>query len=204
MFEDPYTRYRRDDLRGRTLDTLIGISKGIIADGSVNQAEAESLLTFLAESNIANLDHPMTVGLLDRVGDMLADGVLDDEEAVELHDLMASLSGGVSTWGELSKPAMLPLNDPPPPVVFDDRSFLFTGTFKYGSRSVCHKATEASGGTFHKAVTYRLDYLVIGSYATVSWKHQSFGNKIEKAMNYRASKGKPEIIAEDHWERHLT
>ena len=121
MVDDPYTRYRHDDLRGRTIDTLIGISKGIIADGKVNQAEAEALLSFLVESDMSWLDHPMMDRLVDRVGDMLQDGVLDDEEARELHDLLASFSGGVSTWGEISKPATLPLDDPPPSVVFDAR-----------------------------------------------------------------------------------
>ena len=203
MVDDPYTRYRQDDLRGRTLDTLIGISKGMIADGEVNQREAEALLSFLAESDLACQDHPITDGLLDRVGDMLADGVLDDEEAVELHDLLASLSGGVSTWGELSRPATLPLDDPPPKVVFDGRSFLLTGSFMYGTRTACHKAIRTRGGIFHRTVTRRLDYLVIGSYASVAWKHQSFGTKIEKAMDYRNSRGQPEIISEDHWTLHL-
>lgn len=205
MVDDPYTRYRQDDLRGRTIDTLIGIGKGIIADGHVNQSEAESLLTFLRENDEAYLDHPMTNGLLDRVTEMLQDGVLDNEESQELHDLLAKISGGISRWGELSKPATLPLDDPAPALVFEGRSFLFTGTFMYGARTACHRITQAQGGTVHKAVTRRLDYLVIGSYATVAWKHQSFGTKIEKAMDYRdGGKSGLAIIAEEHWERCLT
>ena len=203
MVDDPYTRYRHDDLRGRTIDTLIGISKGIIADGKVNQAEAEALLSFLVESDMSWLDHPMMDRLVDRVGDMLQDGVLDDEEARELHDLLASFSGGVSTWGEISKPATLPLDDPPPSVVFDDKTFLFTGTFVFGTRAECHQATRSRGAVVQKSVTRALDYLVIGNYAAVAWKHQSFGTKIEKAMDYRNSRGKPEIITEDHWIAHL-
>lgn len=137
MVDDPYIRYRQDELRRRILDTLIGISKGIIADGKVNQSEAEALLSLLAESDLAYLDHPMTEPLLDRVGEMLSDGVLDGEEAQELHELLHSFSGGVSTWGELSKPATPPLDDPPPVVTFAGPTFLFTGTFMYGAKSAC-------------------------------------------------------------------
>ena len=41
---------------------------------------------------------------------------------------------------------------------------------------------------------------MIGSYVTDSWKHQSFGNKIEKAVGYRDSNNPNlAIVSEDHW-----
>ena len=43
----------------------------------------------------------------------------------------------------------------------------------------------------------RLDYLVIGKYVSKAWKHESYGAKIEKAMNYRDRFGRPAIIPED-------
>ena len=200
MTDDPFIRYRRSALGRRTLDTLIGISKGIVADGEVNQLEAQALLTFLRESEQAGLDHPITDRLLDRVGDMLTDGVLDGEEAAELHELLVSFSGGMSAWGEVSKPATLPLDQPAPRVAFEGRSFLFTGVCMYGARKVCQRAVEARGGTAHNTVNLRTNYLVIGSYVTASWKHQSFGLKIEKAMDYRDNRRTGlAIISEEHW-----
>ena len=199
MADDPYVRYRQDDLRGRTIDTLIGISKGIIADGKVDQAEAEALLSFLREADENYLDHPMTNRLLERVGAMLQDGVLDDEESQELLELLTSFSGGISNWGEISKPASLPLDDPAPVLVFPGRSFLFSGTFLLGARAECKRVVRDRGGEVLTSVNRKLDYLVIGAYASEAWKHQSFGTKIEKAMEYRAKHGRPMIVAEDHW-----
>ncbi len=63
------------------MDTLIGLSKGILADGVVSQREAETLLSWL-EVNQATLgDNPVTDGLLARIHEMLWDDVLDEEEA---------------------------------------------------------------------------------------------------------------------------
>ena len=40
---DIFTKYNRNKIQDRQLDTLIGLSKGITADGRVDQAEAEDL-----------------------------------------------------------------------------------------------------------------------------------------------------------------
>ena len=52
-------------------------------------------------------------------------------------------------------------------------------------------------------MTYDTDFLVIGSYVSDSWKHEVFGRKIQKAMDYRAQEGVPKIVGEDAWLRAL-
>jgi hypothetical protein len=47
-------------------------------------------------------------------------------------------------------------------------------------------------------------YLVIGAYATESWAHSSFGRKIEKGVDMRASGVPIAIVGESHWAEHLT
>lgn len=42
---DIFTRFNRKQTEDRQIDTLIGLSKGLIADGKVVQAEAEFLQT---------------------------------------------------------------------------------------------------------------------------------------------------------------
>ena len=45
-----------------------------------------------------------------------------------------------------------------------------------------------------------LDYLVLGSYVTPSWIHESFGRKIEKAMEWRDVRGMSlAIVSEEQW-----
>lgn len=204
MVADPYAKYRRNDIQGRTIDTLIGIGKGIVADGKVNQTEAESLLTWLAEVDSEGFAHPLTTPLIERVGEMLEDGVLDDDESQELHDLLKQFSGGMSSWGEFSASSTLPLDHPPPEVVFDGRIFLFTGTFAFGDRATCQRAVVERGGSVKKSITRSVDYLVIGTYVTPTWKHESFGLKIEKAMEYRdLYGGRPHIVSEALWAEKL-
>ena len=55
------------------------------------------------------------------------------------------------------------------------------------------------GGENSKNLTQKVDYLVIGSYVTATWKHESYGNKIEKAVEYRANSRKPALISEGHF-----
>ena len=197
---DPNLKFRPSATQHRIIDTLIGISKGMIADGVVNQSEAEALLSWLAVNQKTVAANPVTDGLLERVKEMLADDILEADESSELHDLLTQISGGIEGAGELFKPTTLPLDHPPPPVVFDGQSFLFTGTFIFGNRRACETAVREKGGVVEKSVNLRLDYLVIGSYVTDSWKHQSFGNKIEQAMEYRDSNNPSlAIISEDHW-----
>ena len=200
MTDDPFMKYNLGAVQRRTIDTLIGIGKGIVADSVVNQMEAEALLSWLAANVETVTKDPITYRLLVRLDEMLWDDVLDEEEAKELHDLLVGLSGGASMGGELSKSALSPLDDPPPAVIFDGRSFLFTGQFLFGRRHKCHEAVHAKGGKTLSNVTRMLDYLVIGYYVTPSWQHESFGGKIVKAMQYRdGRKSSLAIIGEEHW-----
>ena len=78
-------------------------------------------------------------------------------------------------------------------------TFLFTGTCAYGTRKQCQAAVESLGGMNAKSVTKTLDYLILGTYVTDSWAHETYGRKIEKAMNYRDEGVQLVIVTEEHW-----
>ncbi|KXS53864.1 MAG: NAD-dependent DNA ligase (Contains BRCT domain type II) [Marinobacter sp. T13-3] len=197
---DIFTKFNRKDIQDRQIDTLIGLSKGVSADGQVNQAEAEFLMSWLVQ-NRQSTDNPIIINLLEKISAMLEDGVLDPEESVELLEILQKISGESSEIGELAKTSSLPVDDPLPEIDFEGRSFLFTGTCAFGTRKQCHEATEQLGGNIAKGVNKTLDYLVLGTYVTDSWAHESFGRKIEKAIEYR-EKGLPvAILTEEHWVR---
>lgn len=195
---DVFTRLNRRDIQDRQIDTLIGISKGIVADGVVNQAEAEFLQNWLIQSRQAS-DNPVIANLLEKVSAMLEDGVLDDDESRELLGVLRRITGDESAMGELAKTTGLPIDDPMPPVEFSGRSFAFTGTCVFGTRKECHYATESLGGVCSPTVTKSVDYLVLGTYVTDSWAHENYGRKIEKAVEYRDSGVPIAIITEVHW-----
>jgi len=192
-----FTKYNRKNIQDRQIDTLIGLSKGLIADGKVDQSEAEFLQTWLAQNNQSQ--NPIIVNLLSKVGEILEDGVLDKNESDELLNILHNISGEKSELGEVSKTSSLPICSPPPQIQFYNKSFLFTGTFVYGTRKICQSAIDSLGGINAKSVTQSLNYLVLGTYVTDSWVHESFGRKIEKAMEYRDSGLPLTIVTEEHW-----
>ena len=140
-----FTKFNRKNIQDRQIDTLIGLSKGLAADGKINQLEAEFLLSWLIQSRQAS-ENPIIVNLLNKVSEMLEDGVLDKEESDELLKILHTITGDESEIGELAKTTSLPINSPIPPVTFKDMSFLFTGTCAFGTRKQCQEAVDIQGG----------------------------------------------------------
>lgn len=195
---DLFRRFNRKNIDDRQIDTLIGISKGLIADGKVDQSEADFLYTWLIQSS-QTTDNPVILNLLNKVEVMLEDRFLDSEESKELFSLLHKISGDSSVIGELAKTTSLPINHPLPPIEFKDSEFLFTGTCAYGTRKECQAVIHSLGGIIAKGVTMNLDYLVLGTYVTDSWIHETYGRKIEKAMKYRGEGVPIKIVTEEHW-----
>jgi NAD-dependent DNA ligase len=193
-----FARARIDD---RQINELIGLAHGIAADDQVNQMEAEYLQKWLV-ANIDLRDNPITRNLLARVNAMLSDKKLSNDEASELLDVLKRFSGGDFELGEILKSSSLPLDTPPPEIVHHGRTFCFTGTFAYGSRSQCEEAVECRGA-HAGSLTNNTNYLVIGVYATGSWAHSSFGRKIEKALDMKQSGLPIAIVGEVHWKKAL-
>ncbi len=194
---DIFTRYNRRNIIDRQIDTLIGLSKGLIADGKINQLEAEFLQNWLLQNS--GSDSPVILNLLDKVVGFLEDGILDDDESKELFAILSALTGDCSEAGEVSKTSTLPVCSPAPNIEFSGKNFLFTGTCAFGTRKQCQKAIESLGGSNSNCVTKTLNHLILGTYVTDSWAHESFGRKIEKAIEYR-DKGLPlRIVTEEHW-----
>jgi len=195
---DLFTRFNRKSVDERQIDTLIGLSKGLIADGKVNQAEAEFLLSWLIQSRQTS-DNPIIINLLDKVEVMLEDKILDDKESSDLLNILRGISGETSEIGELAKTTSLPLDNPVPLILFENMSFLFTGTCVFGTRKQCHDATKLLGGKIVTSVTKSLNYLILGTYVTDSWIHENYGRKIDKAMKFRDDGVSLAIITEEHW-----
>ena len=190
-----------DRLTSRQIDELVGLARGVAADGYLNQAEAEFLQKWLAANQTIS-DQPLVRTLYERINEVLADGFLDPDESAALLETLNAFSRRDFELGEVLKPSTLPLCEPPPPLSFEGRVFCFTGKFLFGERKDCERAVAERGAVFG-SLTRRTDFLVIGAYATESWKHSPFGNKILKACAMRDGGGRISIISEEHWKRHL-
>lgn len=190
-----------DRIAARQVDELVGLARGLAADGDLNQIEVEFLQKWLA-ANAAVSDQPLIRTLFDRITEVLADGVVDAEEKAALLETLNSFSDRTFELGEVLKSSSLPLCDPAPSLQFEGRSYCFTGTFIFGQRKDCERAVLERGGLCG-SLTQKTNVLVIGAYATESWKHSSFGNKILKATAWREEGLPIAIVSEQHWSAHL-
>lgn len=195
----PGARFNAKRVQKRTVDELIGICKGLVADNRINSEEAGFLATWL-KANLAQA-YVWPVKMLNkRIWTMLDDGVIDDVEKIELLSMLKALSGEHLAHEHVASfSATLPQNSPPPPVLFEGKCFCFTGKFAFGTRADCTAQVAARSGYVDPDVTSSLDYLVIGLMGSRDWKHSTFGRKIEAAMEYREKGCRVAIIGEEHW-----
>lgn len=97
------------------------------------------------------------------------------------------------------------LDTPAPKIIFQGRSFCFTGVFDFagGDRNQCEAETKRRGGFCYERPNRALNYLVVGNYAEPSWGHGSFGIKIISVLDFKSSGEKCQIISEELWSKSL-
>jgi hypothetical protein len=193
-------RVGRPRIAARQVDELIGLARGIAADDVVTAAEVEMLKSWLAVNQDIT-GEPIMKDLAARIDDVLADGTIDAEECGELLQTLKGLCGDASP-GELLKSTSLPLCKPAPPLSIVGTQFCFTGTFNFGTRKVCEQAVKDRGGQCG-ALTMKTSVLVVGVYATESWKHSAYGTKIIRASQWRDQGASIAIVGENHWRTFL-
>lgn len=183
----------------KSMQALLGLCQGLIADDRLSPEEIVFLDTWLKENDAVTREWPGTV-IACRVARILADGIVTSEEADDLKETLAQITGdafkehGVASGMSMSFP-VTPVHS----ILFEGRSFCFTGKFIYGPRARCQQATEALGGSCAGNVTQQLDFLVIGGLASRDWVNTSYGRKIQKAVQYRDRGSAIAIIDEENW-----
>lgn len=188
----------------REIHELLGLCKGVLADGMINSAEATFLSEWLQLNKEAADQWPANV-IYDRIAYMLRDSHLDAEEEKELLKLLVDVTGGdASRLNAHGLSGTLPISDPVPSISFAGRRICITGKLLYGSRSKCKQEIEKRNGLVVEAVTRELNYLVIGVVGSRDWAHSSFGRKIQQAVEYRDRGHDLAIVAEEHFVKTLT
>ncbi len=200
----PSTTQNRTRRLDRNTDELIGICRGVLADGSINVSEVAFLKDWVERHQEFAHAYIFNV-LFHRIADALTDGVMSSDEERDLLALLQGVVGGEAD-GEQSAASLtstLPLDDPPPSINFNDHVFVVTGTFEFGPRSAVVEAIEARGGTVRDVLSSRTDYLVVGMLGSRDWIHSSYGRKIEQALKLREEGASLVIIGEAHWRASL-
>jgi hypothetical protein len=183
----------------RCLHELLGICRGLVADGILHDLEAQALRAWL-RGNPDIADHWPASTLAERLEAIFQDGTIDAGERRSLLDLLGGLTGGhPPTPGGRARSIALPLCDPPPPLVFPERVYVLTGEFIFGDRSACEAATRAAGARVASSVSRKTSVLVVGAIASESWVHGVFGRKIEAGVALRNQGAPISIVSEEWW-----
>lgn len=200
-------RYRGQAVQGRQIDELIGLVKGVLADGVICQQEVEFLLRWLEANRSAASEWPASV-LYPRLAAAMADGHMDAEEESDIMSLLLQTVGGANVPDQdngtaFSNSTSLPLSNPTPTVLASGHSFCFTGKFASGTRPWCESVVIDRGGIVLPNITKKLNFLVIGEIGSRDWLHSTHGTKIKKAVDYRDSGVPLHIISEQYWHQEL-
>ena len=184
----------------RDLSEMLGLAKGMLADGVVNDAEADFLRAWARNHQEAVAQWPLSL-IFSRLESFYRDGRIDDIERAELGELLGALVGGTtSLLLGYEAPTMLPLDTPPPLICWGpDEVYVFTGRFAYGPRAVCEREVIDRASSCDGNVTRRTSFLVVGTFSSQDWAHSSYGRKIQRAVELRESGFAIRIVGEDHW-----
>jgi NAD-dependent DNA ligase len=92
-------------------------------------------------------------------------------------------------------------DNPSPKIIFEGRSFCFTGIFSYanGDRVKCEAAVRARGGFCSGRPNRATNYVVVGTYADSFWTYTTYGKKIQTAVELKQAGSNCKIISEKHW-----
>ncbi len=184
----------------KSIQTLLGICTGIISDEVIADKEIAFLRTWLLEhQSICNTWPANSIHY--KIEEILADGIITDDERVALMQLLQQLTGNyfAETGAAAVESPILPIDDDPS-IFFKNMTYCFTGQFLYGTRAACERAVLKLGSMPLDTISKKLNYLVIGSMVSTQWVQESYGRKIEKAVKLRDQDGHEiAIISERQW-----
>ena len=185
-------------IQDRLIDELIGVCRGVIADGVVDEREAIFLGQWIENHREVKDRWPVNI-LYSRVTEMLKDGVLSQPEQMEFLGTLRDITGETSLFSEPNRSTTLPLDKPQPEIQFKEKKFCLTGRFVFGSTIDCEEVVAELGGMLGDSPTRTTDYLVIGEMCSPDWVHTTFGRSIEHAVELREQGIPISIISEEHW-----
>lgn len=201
---DEVTNYNQKRLVERGIDELIGICRGILFDGIACYSEAVNLLTWLENNRLVASEWPANK-LFMALRVMLADHSFSSEDESQFLELLMNITGSPSVMNEGRNPStMLPLCDPQPEILFEQRVFVLTGNFQMGPRKSVIQMIERLGGeVVLKNIRLDTNYLVIGNIGSTAWMHSTHGRKIERALELKNEGRDIFLISEKHFMNEL-
>ncbi|NNE33698.1 MAG: NAD-dependent DNA ligase, partial [Rhodothermales bacterium] len=176
-----------------SINELLGMLNGIVADGKVTEAEFHSLNEWLKDHDHV-VNHWPANEIAKRIQHILADGVVDDDELADLQVTLKQMCGNdFEESGTADGGVAEVFSAEVETFDHDGRTMMFTGKFVCGSRDTVRNAAKERGAKVVSNLSKKVDVLVIGTLGSRDWKYTSYGGKIEAALQMQRD-GVPLVI----------
>lgn len=190
-----------DQLRGG-IQQLMGMLTGISADRRIHAHEAQRLSSWTDE-----WAHLKGLWPYDECEALAVSLLTAKEWTDEPARLMAlakqfAIAGEVDeTTGEMPPTLISGVCCVDPELIFENRTFVFTGESDKCQRSQLHDMVSKRRGFAEGTVTKRADYLIVCPEGSPYWAFACYGRKVEKAVKMRRDGHRIQIVHErDFWD----
>ena len=189
--------YNSDALK-QSLGELLGLARGLLADQVLTDDEIMFLHKWLEDRYSMTSSFPGNV-IYNRIKEVLADGVITEEERDHLVETLNMLVEG--KLEELSGQVDLTelWFDEVGLIDFHNTRFCLTGNFVFGPKDICKTAIEERGGIVSQTVDNEPEFLVVGGMGVDAWRTGGLGAEIEEALRLKSRGVALKIIPEDTW-----
>lgn len=185
------------------ISELYGFLTGVASDGVLNDSEIRALSDWL-ERHLEIQDRWPASVILNRVRDVLEDGLITEDEREDLMDTLQRITGGDSRLSDLEVQESIAVwEDPIDSLCLGDATFCLTGNFVSGNREAVENLLRLRGADISPGINRTVDYLVIGTLASRDWLYTAHGRKIEKVLLLRLEGSDIRILTERSLFRHL-
>ena len=116
---------------------------------------------------------------------ILADGVMDASEQVELLNLCHKLVDPVTVSAPVQE------------IRLTGSLVCLTGEFSHGSREEMEQLLTGYGATVSPSVVKKLDYLFVGGLGSDMWATANYGSKVKRALEWQEKGGQIKIVREE-------
>lgn len=196
------------DVITSSIQFLGGLIHGIMGDSKLTDSEIKVLQFWLKANDFLQGTYPFDE-LSSIIQTTLEDGLISERERNTLLAFMSNLVEFKDSYN-LSELSFETLREEysvggicakHPTIVFENKTFCFTGESYQATRSEIKDKIEQSGGIFKNSVSKKTDYLVVGNAGNPCWAYSCYGRKIEEAMLLRKDGHTIQLINEvDFWD----
>lgn len=191
-----------------SIQFLLGLVHGIMADGELGDREVSALNAWLEHNDYLKGTYPFDE-LESLLLDIMRDRHISEEERGRLTAFLSSvieyrdsLNLTVAQFQDLREEYSVDgICAVCPDVSFRHKIFVLSGEFIEGSKKQVAEVIQRYGGEVKSNVSKYTDYVIVGNLGNQCWKFSCYGRKIDEAMQLRKNGGKVQIVNEnDFWD----